>query len=219
MFVQPHPQSAPESVPQFDCTAIRHIHFQSHHLRKPSHTSSSGWDHRHPAVSLSTLPSHGAINSVSHSVCGPHNFPSSLREGSRERMPVSWTLYLLWLSTGVLCKTLTQIKEWFVWEWQNIYIERMSISAFFQAGDICMDIYSKLPENRLIVIYLKWGQMQTLCNQCDTLCIFFSSLPNCVPLLFIERLWQCDLDSVNIILDRTAVGYCWVHDTGWESLL
>lgn len=29
-----------------------------------------------------------------------------------------------------------------------------------------MDIYSKLPESRLIVIYLKWGQIH--CNQCET---------------------------------------------------
>lgn len=164
------------------------------------------------------LPSHVAINAVSHSVCGPHNFPSSLKEGSRARMPKSWTLYLLWLSTGVLCKTWLKLRNDLSGN-DKIYIERMNISAFFQAGDICMDIYSKLPENRLIVIYLKWGQMQTLCNQCDTLCIFFSSLPNFVPLLFRERVWQCDLDSVNIILNRTAVWYCWIHDTGWESLL
>lgn len=56
--------------------------------------------------------------------------------------------------------------------------------CFFQAGDICMDIYSKLPENRLIVIYLKWGQMQTLCNQCDTLCIFFFLFAQFCPLAF-----------------------------------
>lgn len=97
-------------------------------------------------------------------------------------MPMSWTLYLLWLSTGVLCKTWLKLRNDLSGN-DKKYIERMNISAFFQAGDICMDIYSKLPENRLIVIYLKWGQIQTLCNQCDTLCFFFLFAEFC-PLAF-----------------------------------
>lgn len=77
------------------------------------------------------LPSHVAINAVSHSVCGLHNFPSSLKEGTHERMPMSWTLYLLWLSTGVLCKTWLKLRNDLSGN-DKKYIERMDISAFFK---------------------------------------------------------------------------------------
>lgn len=127
------------------------------------------------------LPSHVAINAVSHSVCGPHNFPSSLK-GSRERMPMSWTLYLLWLSTGVLCKTWLKLRNDLSGNDKKIY-RKNEYFCLFQAGDICMDIYSKLPENRLIVIYLKWGQ----CRHCAinvTLYVFFFLFAQFCPLAF-----------------------------------
>lgn len=133
------------------------------------------------------LPSHVAINTVSHSVCGPHNFPSSLKEGSHERMPMSWTLYLLWLSTGVLCKTWLKLRNDLSGN-DKIYIERMNISAFFKLE---IFVWTYIP-NYLRIDWLWYTWSEARCRHCAinvTLYVFFfSSLPNFVPLLFIEVL-------------------------------
>lgn len=180
MFVQLCPQSAPES----NASVWLYLHgivLQTRpllvHCQQANHTLSSGLNNRQPldviqfSVQHASINTHTAINAISHSVCGPHSIPPSVREGNHERMPTNSNLYPLQLSNTSPVSDWT-LEEWSVWEWEKTGINESVLLC--QATDICMDIHSKLPENRLW-LWNTWSEARF--RHCATnvrpFCVFF----------------------------------------------
>lgn len=137
----------------------------------------------------SMLPStHTQPLMPSVTVCVVHTVSHHQSEKATMRgCPLIQTFTLCSYLTRALSQTgLRNRKEWSVWEWEKTGINESVLLN--QAADICMDIHSKLPENRLW-LWNTWSEARF--RHCATnvrpFCVFFFSLPNLSLIAFFLR--------------------------------
>lgn len=177
MFVQLCPQSAPES----NASVWLYLHgivLQTRpllvHCQQANHTLSSGLNNRQPldviqfSVQHASINTHTAINAISHKCVWSTQYPTI-----SQRRQLLQTFTLCSYLTRALSQTgLRNRKEWSVWEWEKTGINESV--PLCQAADICMDIHSKLPENRLW-LWNTWSEARF--RHCATnvrpFCVFF----------------------------------------------
>lgn len=143
-----HQSAATVSV---DCIVVRRF-------RKLSHSVVSGLN------SHSRCSHTPSTNAIGHSVCGFSLHDSKKATATPSKPPPPPAV--------AICRNPRQnfarIEGMICLECRTNEENEIDTFSSWRCLFIClyMDIYSKLPESRLIVIYLKWGQIH--CNQCET---------------------------------------------------